>query len=154
METLRRIDQCFIGDEMLEGFVGVAAREIHGREGSISTSLERHVTEAAIALSASADGFTASALAAQARELGNQSPSCADGSRQGAVRSERNFAVKIVVGSSSTRRYEPVPSGLRAITALAVLRDKAIKPPPAAAQELDPDPWRQTHEQSTATTRT
>jgi hypothetical protein len=27
-----------------------------------------------------------------------------------------------------TRRYEPVPQGLKAITALAVLRDKAIKP--------------------------
>ncbi|HUE00902.1 MAG TPA: hypothetical protein VMR62_15130 [Bryobacteraceae bacterium] len=37
-----------------------------------------------------------------------------------------------------TRRYEPVPQGLKAITALIVLRNKAIKPLLAAAQELRP----------------
>jgi len=37
-----------------------------------------------------------------------------------------------------TRRYEPLPSGLRAMTALLVLRNKAIKPLLAAAQPLCP----------------
>jgi hypothetical protein len=37
-----------------------------------------------------------------------------------------------------TRRYEPLPSGLRAMTALVVLRNKAIKPLLAAAQHLGP----------------
>jgi len=37
-----------------------------------------------------------------------------------------------------TRRYEPLPTGLRAMTALLVLRDKAIKPLLAAAQPLRP----------------
>jgi hypothetical protein len=31
-----------------------------------------------------------------------------------------------------TRRYEPLPSGIRAMTALVVLRNKAIKPLAAA----------------------
>ena len=34
--------------------------------------------------------------------------------------------------------HESIPSGLRAITALLVLRDKAIKPLLAAAQEITP----------------
>ena len=37
-----------------------------------------------------------------------------------------------------TRRYEPLPTGLRAMTALLVLRNKAIKPLLAAAQPLHP----------------
>src|SRR3989441_12520413 len=37
-----------------------------------------------------------------------------------------------------TRRYEPLLTGLRAMTALLVLRDKAIKPLLAAAQPLRP----------------
>src|SRR5207302_8498731 len=37
-----------------------------------------------------------------------------------------------------TRRYEPLPAGLRAMTALLVLRNKAIKPLLAAAQPLRP----------------
>jgi hypothetical protein len=35
-------------------------------------------------------------------------------------------------------RYETVAAGLKAVTALIVLRDKAIKPLLAAAQELRP----------------
>jgi hypothetical protein len=38
----------------------------------------------------------------------------------------------------ATRRYEAGPAGLKAITALVVLRDKAIKPLLAAAQALRP----------------
>jgi hypothetical protein len=37
-----------------------------------------------------------------------------------------------------TRRYEPLANGLRAITALIVLRDKAIKPLLAAVRPLYP----------------
>jgi hypothetical protein len=37
-----------------------------------------------------------------------------------------------------TRRYEPLPTGLKALTALVVLRNKAIKPLLAAAQRVRP----------------
>ena len=37
-----------------------------------------------------------------------------------------------------TRRYEPIPTGLRALTALVVLRNKAIKPLLAAAEQPRP----------------
>jgi hypothetical protein len=41
---------------------------------------------------------------------------------------------QIVRRIGHTRRYEPLPTGLRAMTALLVLRNKAIKPLLAAAQ--------------------
>ena len=44
----------------------------------------------------------------------------------------------IVCRFGHTRRYEPLASGLRAMTALVVLRNKAIKPLLAAAQPLRP----------------
>ena len=45
---------------------------------------------------------------------------------------------QIVRRIGHTCRYEPLASGLRAITALIVLRNKAIKPLLAAAQPLHP----------------
>src|SRR6202040_4342068 len=41
-------------------------------------------------------------------------------------------------GPAPPRRYEPLPTGLRAMTALLVLRNKAIKPLLAAAQPRHP----------------
>jgi hypothetical protein len=43
---------------------------------------------------------------------------------------------QIVKRIGQTRRYEPVPKGLNAMTALVVLRNKAIQPVLAAAREL------------------
>jgi hypothetical protein len=51
---------------------------------------------------------------------------------------EKFRAKRIVRRIGRTRRYEPLPAGLRAITALAVLRNKAIKPLLAAAPEIRP----------------
>src|SRR5437660_8991238 len=45
---------------------------------------------------------------------------------------------QIVRRIGHTRRYEPLPTGLRAMTALLVLRNKAIKPLLAVAQPLHP----------------
>ena len=97
----------------------------------------RYVTEAIIALSASPDGFAASALADQVRTLGNQSLS-AYGPRQAAYDLKKLRGKQIVRRIGSTRRHEPLPSGLRAITAL-LLRNKAIKTLLAAAQEIAPN---------------
>ena len=45
---------------------------------------------------------------------------------------------QIVRRIGKTRRYEPIPSGLKAVTALITLRNKAIKPLLAGIQELRP----------------
>jgi hypothetical protein len=138
MEASSCIDQCFIADEMLER-LPLASRVGKSMVGGIDLNKPRlrHVAEAVIALSASADGFTASALAARVRALGNQSPS--DYSpRHAAYDLKKRRGKQIVHRIGSTCRYAPIPSGLRAITALLVLRDKAIKPLLAAAQDISP----------------
>jgi hypothetical protein len=137
MQALSCIDQCFIGDEMLER-LPFASRVGKTTVGGIDLNKPRlrHVTEAVIALSASADGFTASALAEQVRTASHQST--AYGPRQAAYDLKKLRGKQIVQRIGATRRYEAIPSGLRAITALLVLRDKAIKPLLAAAQEITP----------------
>src|SRR5208283_3289905 len=114
----------------------IPRREVHGRGIDLNKPRLRHVTEAIIALSASPD--TASALADQVRALGNQTLS-AYGPRQAAYDLKKLRGKQIVRRIGSTRRYEPLPSGLRAITALLVLRNKAIKPLLAAAQQIAPN---------------
>jgi hypothetical protein len=138
MEALSCIDQCFIGDEMLER-LPLPSRVGKSLVGGIDLNRPRlrHVAQAVVALSASPDGFTASALADHVRALGNRSLS-AYGPRQAAYDLKKLRGQQIVCRISSTRRYEPLPSGLRAIAAMLVLRDKAIKPILAAAQEIAP----------------
>jgi hypothetical protein len=93
----------------------------------------RAVVEAVIALSASPNGFTASDIAARVRQR------CPPyGPRHAAYDLKKLRGKHIVCRIAHTRRYEPLANGLRAITALIVLRDKAIKPLLAAARPLHP----------------
>jgi hypothetical protein len=97
----------------------------------------RQVVEALTALSASPNGFTASELAARVRALSKQS-SCQYGPRHAAYDRKKLRGNQIVRRIGHTRRYEPLPTGLRAMTALLVLRDKAVKPLLAATHPLCP----------------
>ena len=90
-----------------------------------------------IALSPSAGGFTASELASQVQMLSRQSES-EYGPRRAAYDRKKLRGKQIVRRISKTRRYEALAKGLKAITALVVLRNKAIQPLLAAAQELRP----------------
>ena len=138
MQALSCIDQCFIGDEMLER-LPLASRVGKSIVGGIDLNKPRlrHVAAAVVALSASPEGFTASALAEQVRASGDKSLS-AYSSRQAAYDLKKLRGQQIVRRIGSTRRYDVVPSGLRALTALLVLREKAIKPLLAAAQDITP----------------
>jgi hypothetical protein len=98
----------------------------------------RQVVEALIALSASPNGFTASELAARVRALSKQSP-CQYDPRHAAYDLKKLRGKQIVRRIGHTCRHEPLPTGLRAMTALLVLRNKANKPLlAAAAQPLHP----------------
>ena len=97
----------------------------------------RGVLEALIALSASPNGFTASKVAERVCALTKQSPSLY-GPRHAAYDLKKLRGKHIIRRIGHTRRYEPLLTGLRAMTALLVLRDKAIKPLLAAAQPLRP----------------
>ena len=137
-DALSCIDQCFIADDMLEQ-LPTASRVGKTIVGGIDLNKTRMrgVLEALIALSASPNGFTASQVAARVCALTKQSPSLY-GPRHAAYDLKKLRGKHIIRRIGHTRRYEPLLTGLRAMTALLVLRDKAIKPLLAAAQPLRP----------------
>ena len=143
MDALSCIDQCFIADRMLEQFAHeqfLAPSQVgKTRVGGIDLNKARMrwVIEAVIALSPFSDGFTASELANEVRALGKQSAS-EYGARRAAYDLKKLRGKNIVRRIGKTRRYESLPKGLRAMAALVVLRNKAIKPLLAAAQQLRP----------------
>src|SRR5262252_5577503 len=133
-DALSCIDQCFIADEMLES-LPLASQVGKTLVGGIDLNKARmrQVVEALIALSSSPNGSTASDVAARVRLH------CAPyGPRHAAYDLKKLRGKHILCRIGYTRRYEPLPSGLRAITALVVLRNKAIKPLLAAAVPLRP----------------
>ena len=77
----------------------------------------------ALGVSPSARGFTASELAREVRLLSNQTESDY-GPRRAAYDLKKLRAKNI----GQTRRYQSTVSGLRAMVALVVLRNKAIEP--------------------------
>jgi hypothetical protein len=96
-----------------------------------------HVVEALIALSPSPNGFTASDVAARVRLLSRQDlPQY--GPRHAAYDLKKLRGKQIVRRIGHSRRYQAPATGLRAITALLVIRNKAIKPLLAAAEPLRP----------------
>jgi hypothetical protein len=137
-DTLGCIDQCFIADEMLE-HLPVASQVGKTIVGGIDLNKARirHVVEALIALSPLPNGFIASDVAARVRALSKQSQS-EYGPRHAAYDLKKLRGKQIVRRIGHTRRYKPLPTGLRAMTALLVLRNKAIKPLLTAAQPLRP----------------
>ena len=102
----------------------------------------RKVVEAVIALAPSPNGFSAADVAARVGGLGNHRRA-QYGPRYAAYDLKKLRGKHIVCRIGHKRRYEPLASGLRAMTALVVLRNKAIKPLLAAAQS--PGPTRGAH---------
>jgi DNA-binding transcriptional ArsR family regulator len=138
MDALSCIDQCFIADRILEQLPApsqVGKTKVGGID--LNKARIRWVIEAVIALSPSPGGFTASELARQVRALSKQSESDY-GPRRAAYDLKKLRGKKIVRRIGQTRRYESLPKGLRAMAALVVLRNKAIKPLLAGAQEQRP----------------
>jgi hypothetical protein len=137
-EALSCIDPCFIADATLER-LPAPSRVGKVIVGGIDLNKPRMrwAAEAIIALSACSDGFTASDVAARVRTLGRQTPS-QYGPTRAAYDLKKFRGQEIVQRIGQNRRYQTNPAGLKAITALIVLTDKAIKPLLAAAQGLRP----------------
>jgi len=138
MDALSCIDQCFIADRMLEQLPSpsqVGKTKVGGID--LNKPRMRWVVEAVIALSPSPGGFTASELARQVRRLSKQSES-EYSPRRAAYDLKKLRGKKIVRRIGQSRKYQSMSKGLRAMAALVVLRNKAIKPLLAAAQELRP----------------
>src|SRR5437016_2447930 len=138
MDALSCIDQCFISDETLEQLpapVQLGKTRVGGID--FNKPRMRWVAQAVLALSPSSNGFTASELAQQVRTLNRQSESDY-GPRRAAYDLKKLRGKHLIRRVGNTAKYEPIPAGLRAIAALLLLRDKAIKPLLAAAQQLRP----------------
>jgi hypothetical protein len=138
MNALSCIDQCFIADETLEQLPApslVGKAKVGGID--FNKPRMRYVAEAVLALSPSPGGFTASRLADQVRAMSQQSDPNYD-ARRAAYDLKKLRGKQIVRRIEKSRRYETIPAGLKTMAALVVLRNKAIKPLLAAAQELKP----------------
>ena len=126
-DALSCIDQCFIADDMLEQLpaasqvgkttvVGLQPTDLIRGGIDLNKTRMRTVVQAVIALSPAPNGFTASDIAARVRER------CAQyGPRHAAYDLKKLRGKHIVCRIGQTRRYEPLASGLRAITALIEL---------------------------------
>jgi hypothetical protein len=135
MNALSCIDPCFIAEETIEQ-LPVPAQVGKTKVGGIdfNKARMRWVAQAVLALSPSPHGFTASQLAEQVRRLSQQEES-QYGPRRAAYDLKKLRGKQIVCRIGKTARYETIPQGARAMAALVVLRDKAIKPLLAAAQQ-------------------
>jgi hypothetical protein len=98
----------------------------------------RRVAEAILALSTSPEGFTASQLARQVCSM-NGRPVAEYGARRAAYDLKKLRGKNMVRKIGKSRRYEPVPEGLRALTAL-LLREIVIRPLLAASGQPAPPP--------------
>ena len=138
LEALSCIDQCFVADRMLEQLLTpsqVGKAKVGGLD--LNKARMRWVIEAVITLSPIADGFTASQLANEVRALGKQNAS-EYSARSAAYDLKKLRGKEIVQRIGTSRRYQSLPKGLRAMTALLVLREKAIRPLLAAVQDQQP----------------
>jgi len=138
MQALSCIDQCFISDDTLErlpepSMVGQA------KVGCIAVNKPRmrHVAEAILALSWRPGGFTSSELAEQVMQANHEIQS-GYSPRQAAYDLKKLRGKQMAERIGKTRHYQATPAGLKAIAALVVLREKAIRPLLAAAQEIRP----------------
>jgi len=138
LDALGCINACFVTDETLEKLPQPALIG-QTRVGGIDLNKPRmrQVAKAVLALSAAPAGFTASDLAGQVRSM--TGPLESDyGPRRAAYDIKKLRAKSMVRKIGKSRRYEPVPEGLRSLTALLVLREKIIRPLLAASGKPEP----------------
>ena len=138
MDALSCIDQCFISDGTLEQ-LPAPSQVGKSRVGGIDFNKPRMrwVAQAVLSLSASPRGFTASELADQVRMPSHQTQTEYHARRAG-YDLKKLRGKQLIRRIAKTQRYEPIPDGLKAMTAVIVLHDKIIKPLLAAAKQRRP----------------
>jgi hypothetical protein len=128
LNTLQAVDAAFIGDDLLDRLPTPAQL---GQSTVAGIHLDqprmRTVFQAVMALAPSPDGFAASHLAAKVREIAG--PAAASyAARQAAYDLKKLRAKQLVQKLGNSRKYTPTASGLSALAALTLLREKVIKP--------------------------
>jgi hypothetical protein len=140
LNTLHYMDVCFIADDTLEK-LPIASRVGKTRVGGVDFNRPRMraVAHAVIALATSPKGFTASQLAHKVGTL-SRLPPPRYAPRHAAYDLKKLRGKKLVDKIGSSHRYQPTRQGLRALTALLVLRDKVIRPLLASSCQLKRGP--------------
>jgi len=126
LNTLHCIESCFIGDETLEKLPEpsvVGQTRVGGVD--INRQRMRLAMRAAIALATSPQGFTARDVASHVRARGELAVYT---SRQAAYDLKKLRGKSLVERKGTSHRYESSSEGLRAMVALVVIRDDAMKP--------------------------
>jgi hypothetical protein len=132
------MDACFVSDDTLENLpqpAHVGQTKVGGID--LNKPRMRRVADAMLALSSSPTGFTASDLAEKVRAMSGETDS-EYGVRRAAYDIKKLRAKGMAQKIEASRRYEPLPEGLRAMTALVVLREKVIRPLLAANTRPEP----------------
>ncbi len=125
LNALRCVDVAVLSDDSLDDWhkpSQVGRTRVGGVD--INQPRMRSVLQAVIALSVAPQGFRCADLAAQVQII-SASPYTP---RQAAYDLKKLRGKNLISKIENSRRYEPVPKGLREMTALLVLREKALKP--------------------------
>ena len=135
LEVVHCVHRAFISGDTLDqlpkpSYVG------RTRVGGIDLNKPRlrAVIEAVLGMAASPNGFKVADVADKVREILNIGPE-AYTARQAAYDIRKLRGKNLVYKIEHSRRYRVSPAGLRAMTALLVLREKVIKPLLAGAGE-------------------
>ncbi len=140
LNQLHALDQAFVADDTLDtlghpGLVGSA------RTAGLDLNKPRlrTVLQAVIALAPLPNGFTASQLADKVRHLMGWDDSQYR-PRQAAYDLKKLRGKQWVEKIGHSRRYQPLPTGLKIIAALLTLREKVVKPILAGAAKPKSEP--------------
>jgi hypothetical protein len=137
LNALCCIDIACISDDRLDDW-HMPSQVGQTRVGSVDINQPRirAVLQAVIALSVAPHGFQCADLAAKVQEnlVSPYTP------RQAAYDLKKLRGKNMLRKIDNSRRYQPVPEGLRNMTALLVLREKVIKPVLAGAGKTRPGP--------------
>jgi hypothetical protein len=133
LNQLHCLDQAFVTDDTLDtlahpGFVGT----MRTAGLDLNKPRLRAVLQAVIALAALPDGFTASQLADKVRHLVGWNENQYQ-PRQAAYDLKKLRGKQWVEKIGNSRRYQPLPTGLKIMAALLTLREKVVKPVLAGA---------------------
>jgi len=140
LNTLQAVDAAFISDDLLErlptptllGHTTVAG--IH-----LDQPRMRAVLQAVLALAPAPSGFAAADLAAKVRHLLGDAAAHYR-SRHAAYDLKKLRAKHLVQKLGTSHKYAPTASGLPAMAALSLLREKVIKPVLAGVAKPKPGP--------------
>jgi hypothetical protein len=140
LNALSCIDVSFIADSQLDEWP-TSSQVGRTRVGGVNVNSPRirAVMDAIVALAVSPHGFTTNELARSVQLRTGKAEN--EYTQRMAAYDLKKFRGKNLLHKiGNSRRYEAIPEGLRAITALLVLREKVIKPVLAGAGKPKPGP--------------